>query len=265
MRYLALLALLALTGCRETILHQLSETQANQVQLLLSQRGIEAAKVPDGAGWSLSVGGKQVIAALSEIRRARITQTHSDATDKSSSKGILQSPEERAYGFERELAAELENTLERMPHVLEARVHLHMEQNEFSPGAQASKPMSAAVLLVTEDAVEQTAVQQLLAGASGVAPEQVSVIVSLNPTPVPPTVPKEKPVITAKLGRFTIPIVGSLCFIGALLLLSKRRARKPKLQTEVSLKEFTPQRESLRPSELNGHAAKQEANGVYAI
>jgi type III secretory pathway lipoprotein EscJ len=178
MRALLLLVLLVSSvSCRETILHDLDELRANRVTLILAQANITAQKVRDGSLWSVSVSAGDVTAALKAIEQSRAIKPYlKEITSQSSS--IVQSREERSQMIERGLALALEQTLERLPDVLEARVHLHLEAEDRLNLIPVPKEGSASVLLVTltGKAANETHVRQLVASASGVKQERVAVV-----------------------------------------------------------------------------------------
>ena len=177
--FLFLLILIASSGCEETILHDLDELRANQVLVVLSREGISAEKKREGALWNVEVSSSEISLALSTLEESRVLKRElSRFAEKSS--GLMPSREERTYLAERQLAWNLEGTLEQLPGVLEARVHLYLENKEqFSLEPQKSSD-SASVLVVYSGAHSPLPeeIREIVAGASGVKKESVSVIFS---------------------------------------------------------------------------------------
>ncbi len=173
------LVCLSVCACKETILHDLDEDQANQVKIALSQGGIEAEKQREGASWNLAVPAPQVNRALRAIETTRILNRSSSRKAPERSNSLLQTAEDRARIHEQDLSVHLEKTLERFPGVLEARVHLNLSLPRALSLLDDAEGNSASVLLVTraEARVPQKDIQRIVAGASGILVEEISVVV----------------------------------------------------------------------------------------
>lgn len=169
---------LAFAGCQETILHDLEESQVNQVIIALSQRGIEAEKQREGAQWNLAVSSADTDRALRTIETTRILSRARRARVPQRSNSLLQTAEDRARSREQELSAHLEKTIERFPGVLEARVHLNLSAPPSISLLDDTESDSASVLLVTlpETAPPEKDLQRIVSGASGVLPKKISVV-----------------------------------------------------------------------------------------
>lgn len=248
---LVLLLTLALTGCRETILHELEESEANQAKVVLAEHGISTEKKKEGAGWSLSVDAESVNQALQLLDESRVVRrTVKGGADQS--KSLVPGKEEREYYRERQLANNLEQTLERFPGIVEARVHLHLASLDRLKISAQDEAQSASVLLVSEaDAViSEAKVKDLIAGASGVQIATVSVIVAPRPkkeaisqvkqenvAPVSTSQPVEiaKNVPAKAPSQLRLVLIGSgalLCSLVIMWLLFGRGSKKPNPQTK---------------------------------
>ena len=176
---LSFVVLLAFTACEEKILHDLDELQVNQVRVVLARAGIEATKVREGALWSVSVAAAEATRALTHLEESRVLKKNLRKFDDESS-SLIQSREERTHFLERKLSWGLEQTLERIPVVLEARVHLYLEPGEKLALLPEKKRQSASVLIVSteEGAIDVESVKELVAGASGIESASVTVVLS---------------------------------------------------------------------------------------
>jgi type III secretory pathway lipoprotein EscJ len=187
--------ILVLSGCKEQILHDLDESTANRVQLALSRAAVKAEKRRVGKHWSIAVEAEQVNAALATVERSRILRT--DLERAAEQGGLLQSAEDRVRADERQTAVRTERTLERVPGVLEARVHLHHSGSlRFLPDSRPAG--SASVLLVSEKGsrLDVAEIRSFVAGAAGLKPEQISVLMIAGAPENdsdPPIVPAERP------------------------------------------------------------------------
>ena len=103
-------------------------------------------------GWSIVVDEDDVNDSLELIEGKRILSSKFRKAKKESI-GILSSREEKNQALREQLAEGLANTLERLPGVLEARVHLNLAHKSDFSIVKAEYEESASVLIVTAGAV----------------------------------------------------------------------------------------------------------------
>lgn len=170
--------LLFSAACRETVLHDLSEQDANRVHLVLKKQKIEAKKEKSKNGWQISVSTDLLSKALAVIEDSKVLKTRESRT-KDSSNAMLQSREQREQLLEQDRALEIESTLERIPGVLEARVHLYLPENSNLGLGAKQNPKSGSVFLIAKSKeVDRAHVAQLVAGAVGIQAQAISVMLS---------------------------------------------------------------------------------------
>jgi len=169
---------LLIVGCREAVIHDLEELQANRIAVVLAAAQIPATKAREGAKWSILVPSPKVGMALSAIEESRAVRPAAVKHQKST--GLILSREERAIMIERSASAALEQTLERLPEVREARVHLHLPSSYHFELAPAAVRGSGSVLIVASPtaAVNISHVKELVASAAGIAAEAVTVVIA---------------------------------------------------------------------------------------
>ncbi|RIK06808.1 MAG: hypothetical protein DCC49_10990 [Acidobacteria bacterium] len=179
---LTLCVLLLLCGCKEQLLQNLTETQANNIVSSLSQAGIYSQKRKDSDGtWALLVGESDLSNALKLVDERRLLRATSAAGGPAKG-SLLSSREEQRFSMERALSRELEGTLGSIDGVVEARVHLNMPPVDPLLGRSITGAKgSASVLLVTaqDSGLDRRQVSQLVAGAAGIAVEHVAVVVTV--------------------------------------------------------------------------------------
>ena len=166
---------LALSGCQEVILHQLDELQANKIRVVLAKHGIEATKERNGELWNVSVAANDVPKALTYLDNERVLQ-RGIRRNQTQSSGFLQSRREKEYAMERNLSWSIERTLEAIPYIREARVHLRMAEGEI-PLFEKQRSKSASVLVVASGKQNLSYIKKLVSGASGIDANEVEVIV----------------------------------------------------------------------------------------
>lgn len=171
------LAAVSLAGCEQAIVHDLTEGQAIRVKLILAHYGISAEESQSASGWSISVANRDAMPALEYLESSRVIPEQ-PAEKKETASAFLRSREERAYFLERELAANLEQTLRRLPGVLEARVHLFVVSDDRFFAEPQPAAQSASVLLIEDPAakIDPAQVRTIIAGASGVKENAVAVL-----------------------------------------------------------------------------------------
>ncbi len=196
--HLLIILLILLTGCKEKVLHNLSETDANRVFAALSHSGIESTKEFQTDGkWSIAVDSSEMVPALRILGEKRIVKSDQDTPPKKSS--MISSRETQRFEYERGLSQEIERTLLSIEGVLDARVHLNLPQVDPILGTKSDKDSgSASVLLIAQSdfSIDKLDLAQLVSGASGVISEKISILVTksepplaqtLSPVKVPPT------------------------------------------------------------------------------
>jgi type III secretion protein J len=185
-RFFALaLAALAAGGCGVELEHGLDEHQANEIAAVLESAGIAADKIAEdnnANAYKIVVGRAEAGRAFSLLesrdlpRRALrgLSDTFSGGT-------LLPSPVEDRARYAAALAVDLERSLEEIPGVVSARVHLALPAEEPLVGDSAHARPTASVLLKTQHALllGDNDVKRLVAGAvHGLTPADVGVVVA---------------------------------------------------------------------------------------
>jgi type III secretion protein J len=179
--WLVFLALIV-TGCREQLMHNLSEQQANRLITRLHENVIESRKTrqPDGR-WSVEVERNQLAQALREMQKLRLLRDVRATSSENSS--VIASRDQQRFAFERALSSEVEQTLLSIEGVLEARVHLNLPQvdplfGKSITGAQGSG--SVFIIAEQELAFSREEFANLVAGAAGMLPQGISVLIEVD-------------------------------------------------------------------------------------
>lgn len=193
-RAIILLTIFLTAACQEEIVHNLSEMEVNRLRAELHAEGVESDKVrqPDGK-WALAVDERQTLESLRFLESRRLLRATSEVRAQPTS--LFMSRRERELMQLREVGEGVEDTLARIPGVLEARVHLFREERDAFQRTKDAAPTSASVfLLVSPDrifAVDE--VRDLVSGATGTAHDRVAVLVrygEISAVDAPSTVPE---------------------------------------------------------------------------
>jgi type III secretion protein J len=185
MRQFLLASALVLAGCGVELEHGLDERQANEVASVLESAGIAADKVAEDGqqnAYKIVVGRAESGRAFALLesrdlpRRALrgLSDTFGGGT-------LLPSPVEDRARYGAALAVELERSLEEIPGVVSARVHLALPPDESLVGDAAHTRPTASVLIKTAHALPlaDNDLKRLVAGAvHGLAPADVGVVVA---------------------------------------------------------------------------------------
>ena len=207
-RSVLLLLLLGTAACRERIQHGLDERQANELQTVLVERGLEARKVAEAGKkptWSIEVEEEQAsdaVRILAELGLPRpLAETGCDVFGGS---GLMRSPVEEQLCRVQVLERGLEKTLQGMEGVLVARVHL-MVPAPARPGQTVVAAKASALLRTVpgQSARVRQSQEQLKAliagGVEGLAPEAVSLLVDEASSRVEVTAAGESPRLRLRL------------------------------------------------------------------
>ena len=174
----------ALCGCDEQILHDLSEQDANKVLSRLGNESLGAKKVLQSDGrWAIAVERRSVVMALSYLDTNRVLSPRSAVGHSTQRGGFVPSREEQWFRYERSVALSLEDSLNTIAGVLEARVHLNLPETDPLFGTRKELTGSGSVLLVIDDryASNDQDIAALVAGAAGIPLQKVTVLRSRPP------------------------------------------------------------------------------------
>jgi type III secretion protein J len=188
MRQFLVLSLFAAAGCGVELEHGLDERQANEVASVLESAGIAADKVAEDG----QANAYKIVVARAESGRAFSLLESRDLprralrglSDTFSGGTLLPSPVEDRARYGAALAVELERSLEEIPGVVSARVHLALPPDESLVGDAAHTRPTASVLIKTAHAqagpsIGDNDVKRLVAGAvHGLSAADVGVVVT---------------------------------------------------------------------------------------
>lgn len=185
MKAARLLLVLLVSGCGVELEHGLDERQANEVESVLEAAGISADKVAEEGheGAYTIVVPRSAAGRAFALLESRDLPRHSlrGLSDTFAHGALLPSPVEDRARYEAALAAELERSLEEVPGVLSARVHLALPPEEPLVGEEAHARATASVLLKTDKplGLRDADIKRLVAGAvNGLQPADVGVVVA---------------------------------------------------------------------------------------
>jgi type III secretion protein J len=174
-----------LAACGVDLEHGLDERQANQIAALLEQNGIAADKLrdeADGAGWKIAVPRGELGRSFTLLEENDLPRR--DRATASDDHSLLPSLGEEQARLELARAAELEKTLERVPGVVSARVHLALPDGARLDATH--EPPRASVLLRTTARlpVDESSLRKLVAGAvSGLDESAVALVLANGSAP----------------------------------------------------------------------------------
>ncbi|MDB4971414.1 MAG: Type secretion bridge between inner and outerrane lipoprotein [Myxococcales bacterium] len=237
------LVVLSLAGCGVELEHNLDERQANEVASVLENAGIGADKaVEDG-----NANAYKIVVARGEAGRAFSLLEARDLPKRSlrglsdtfAGGSLLPSPVEDRARYGAALAVELERSLEEIPGVVSARVHLALPPEEPLVGDAAHARPTASVLLKTTQklALADADIKRLVAGAvTGLQSSDVGVVAAAGvvESGAPPLervgplrVAHESRMLTATLATsgLVVILLLSLALVFAALRLGQLRRR----------------------------------------
>jgi type III secretion protein J len=235
---------LLLWGCGVELEHGLDERQANQIAALLGEQGLSPDKLRDeGAdSWKIVVPRAELGRAYALLESYDLPHRGRRGVDELlAERGLLPSAGEEHTRLEAARAAELERTLERVPGVVCARVHLALPDPGRLDGTPA--PPRASVLLRTQGqiGIAEAQVRALVAGATaGLSRDAVEVIIT-GGIAAPPASPTEAvgPLSVARGERGRVVAIAAsglalLVLLGAALLLTALRLSSQRTRADQS-------------------------------
>ncbi|MBF5044368.1 flagellar M-ring protein FliF [Aggregicoccus sp. 17bor-14] len=232
-RILPLVPLLLAAGCRDTIQHRLDERQANELQTVLLERGLDARKVAEAGKkptWSIEVPDAQASDAVRILAELGLPREEPEAgCDVFGTGGLIRTPVEEQVCRLQVLERGLEKTLQALEGVLVARVHLVVPAPP-RPG-QAALPSKASVLLRVQPGqaaalrASRDALRALVAGGvEGLPVEGVSLMVDEVSTRVVPPAAREASPLRLRLLLAALAVAVSGLSVALVLLALRLRS-----------------------------------------
>jgi type III secretion protein J len=229
----ATIALLALAGCSANVLHGIDERAANEATAALERAGIGAEKVADDAAgapgnaalFTVRVASGDATRAVDLLHALGLPrERHRGFAEAYGQPSLIPTPSEERARYLDATEGEIEKTLETIDGVVEARVHLVLE--EADPLALDSAPHAPAraAVLIKERAgappISDRDVQRLVAGSvAGLEPAGVAVVVTAAADPMQAGAAPLAPLGPLRITAGTRPLlIGVLA--GALALLA---------------------------------------------
>jgi type III secretion protein J len=224
--------LLCATGCGERIQHGLDERQANELQTVLVERGLDARKVPEAGKkptWAIEVAEAQssdAVRILAELGLPR--PAAEEGCDVFGGAGLVRSPVEEQLCRVRVMERDLEKTLQTVEGVILARVHLVVPAPP-RPGQQPVPAKGSAMLRVAPGYAEQVKgsrelLRALIAGGvEGLAPESVSLMVDEVSTRVVAPTPSGSPLTRMRVLLTVLSLLVTGLSVGLILMTLRLR------------------------------------------
>ena len=197
-RKIILLAVVAalFTGCDHELARDLSPKDANRVVTIMAQAGVDVTQTMQSGGTvKLSVDAAQQKEAIRLLTTYRLLPEHSNDKDNDS---FFPSPGEQRRKLENELTRRIEDTLKSFAGMLDVRIFFHSPEAD---GAKEQRSASVVIQATDSFSLPIADIQRLIAGASGIAPQQVEVLIkkeSLKSVDNHPVVPLAVPASSQK-------------------------------------------------------------------
>ena len=170
---------LLLVGCREQVVHNLSESEANRVISGLHSVTIASEKHSQSDGlWTVEVDRQDLLPSLQFLETSKVLRSRDEKKREKTS--LLSSREEQRFQHERALSNEIEQTIAAIDGVRTARVHLNLPPIDPIFGQPLARvPGSASVLLSVMSAasISSSEIGSIVSGASGIAIERIAVVI----------------------------------------------------------------------------------------
>lgn len=232
--------LLCATGCRERIQHGLDERQANELQTVLVERGLDARKVPEAGKkptWAIEVVEEQASDAVRILAELGLPRPMSEQGCDVFGGGLVRTPVEEQLCRVRVMERGLEKTLQTVEGVLIARVHLVVPPPP-RPGQQAVPAKASAMLRVAPGHAEQIkgsreVLRSLIAGGvEGLSLDAVSLMVDEVSTRVVAPTPAGSPLTRLRVLLAVLALFVTGLSVGLILMTLRLRHYRAVAETK---------------------------------
>jgi type III secretion protein J len=238
-RCLSLLLVLC-AACRERIQHGLDERQANELQSVLVERGLDARKEQEAGkkpSWSIEVDPEQSSDAVRILAELGLPRPQAETgCDVFGGSGLIRSPIEEQLCRVQVLEREIEKTLQGVEGVLIARVHLVVPPPPRPGQAVMAAKASAMLRTVPGQAARIRQSQEQLkalisGGVEGLSPEAVSLLVDEAVSRVEVTTPGSPQLLRL---RMVLGVMGvALIALAVVLVFVATRLRRLQAEAEI--------------------------------
>jgi len=149
LRALALAVLV--TGCQAEIQHDLTESEANDIVVLLERNHITARKEKEEGGriitWKIGVPKAHAANAMMLLKENELPRPKSPGLEIFNRGSLIPTATEERAMYLQAVAGELSRTLSSVAGILDARVHVNLPQSDDLSDRTARPEPSAAVLI----------------------------------------------------------------------------------------------------------------------
>ncbi|HEY3449637.1 MAG TPA: type III secretion protein [Myxococcales bacterium] len=147
----AALSALLLAGCQSEIEHNLNESEANDIVVLLERNHITAHKEKEEGGrevtWKIAVPKAHMANAMFLLKENELPRPKNPGLEIFNRGSLIPTATEERAMYLQALAGELARTLSSIDGVLDARVHVNIPQSDDLADRTARPEPSAAVLI----------------------------------------------------------------------------------------------------------------------
>lgn len=172
---LLLLSVNCLSACREELVHGLNEMQSIELQRALAEQGLAARSVFDGKSWNLTVANEDLeMARASLVSNRNILRPQLPAETQVPS--LFSSRDERIWYQTQQVGQAIASSLQILPGVLDARVHLSRTPGSFWEKEVRIESASVLLLVREEAELDEEAIRMLVAKGSGCAASNIAVV-----------------------------------------------------------------------------------------
>jgi type III secretion protein J len=209
----AVFALLGVCGCQVEILHDISESEANQVVAALQRSGLSAHKerIEQGSGatYTISVNRSDAPTAWSVLRQKNLPRPKEQGLGEVFGEvGLVPTRTQERALLRHALAGEVARTLNSIDGVRQARVHIVLPERDplaASPSERSPRPRASVLLKVdTSVVLSENDVQRIVAGSvERLTPDAVNVVFSRSEAPQTSSSP-DHAAPTVALGPFRV-------------------------------------------------------------
>ncbi|MBQ8708665.1 MAG: type III secretion inner membrane ring lipoprotein SctJ [Succinivibrionaceae bacterium] len=233
------LALTALSGCRETLYTGMTEADANEMVYVLLNRGVDAKKESLGkTGFAVTVDQESFTRSLEIIKEHSLPREKFQSLGSVfSGQGMISSQLEEQSRLAFAISQELSNTFSKIDGVLDARVHVVLMHNEQGTGIVSPPSASVFVRHVKDSPVVDMVggIRETTARAvPGLDIANVSVVLENFKESVVITAPVRPESAVSPLVYALIGLIGAFLGAGLLAVFLKIKRKKPAAEASPS-------------------------------
>jgi type III secretory pathway lipoprotein EscJ len=227
------MALLTISGCQEVLVSNLSEAQSQRLCAALGEKGISFDREINSSGqWSVYVEKSDLLRSLLLLKQNQLLTDY--GTARTIEPSAFSTTYERKLHLQRKREQEIEQALEKMPGVVQARLLLSPDLEIRTESPKNSLCGSLIVLADSRLTISPKQIRQIVSGATGFSPRCLRTVINrleeINPPisaphALPSILENDEVASSGDVLRKALGVVGLISTMAGVVIILRSRSQ----------------------------------------